>query len=76
LFSVYCILSLSLRLLVKNNTIVKGRKEEEQQLIPKAIKSAEEQDIELREQQLTQYVESLQPYELKVPDFKVFHNSD
>lgn len=71
LFSVYCILSLSLRLLVKNNTIVKGRKE--QQLIPKAIKSAEEQDIELREQQLTQ---SLQPYELKVPDFKVFHNSD
>jgi hypothetical protein len=66
-----------LRLLVKNNTIVKGRKEEEeQQLIPKAIKSAEEQDIELREQQLTQYVESLQPYELKVPDFKVFHNSD
>jgi hypothetical protein len=65
--------------LVKNNTIVKGRKKEEEQqlqLIPKAIKSAEERDIELREQQLRQYVESLQPYELKVPDFKLYHNTD
>ena len=79
LFSVYCILSLLLRLLrIKNNTIVKGRKEEQQQqqLIPKAIKSAEEQDIELHEQQVRQYVESLQPYKLEVADFKLFHNSD
>jgi len=63
---------------IKNNTIVKGRKEEQQQqqLIPKAIKSAEEQDIELHEQQVRQYVESLQPYKLEVADFKLFHNSD
>ena len=57
--------------------MVKGRKEEQQQqLIPKAMKCAEEQDIELLEQQVGQFVERLQPYELKVPDFKLYHNSD
>ena len=71
LFLVYCILSLRL-LHIKNNPTVKGRKEQEEQLIPKPIKSVEEQDIEL----LEQYVKSLQPYDLKTPDLKVFRNTD